>query len=389
MEAFIQNYYVNRKNTNSIKWDRLKAIYGEEDLLPLWVADMDFRCPDAVGAALEERIRHGVYGYSYVGKDYYDAFFDWMSTRFGVNLLKEWIRFTPGVVKALYQFVNIYTEMNDSVLIMKPVYHPFSHAINDTGRRLVSVDLIEEEQYFRIDFQNLEQTIIDNQVKLFIFCSPHNPVGRVWTFEEINRILDICEKHQVLIISDEIHQDFVFQSHQQKAILSINHPYVYQGVIAVTSSSKTFNLAGMTHSVVMIPNEELRNQYDTYLKTVGGDPINLMATIATTAAYTSGEEWLKQVLGVINANYELITHSFANKAPEIVVYPLEGTYLAFINLNGILKGKDCKEFIQGTCKLAIDFGEWFGEGYEGYIRVNLATKPDNIQFMIDQIISNL
>lgn len=390
MQEFIQKYGVDRKDTHSVKWDRLQQVFGADDLLPLWVADMDFKVAEGINQAIMERVLHGVYGYSYLGKDYFEPFFKWMQTRFNVQLNKDWLRFTPGVVKALYHFVNAYTEPQDAVIIMRPVYHPFSHAIEDTGRQLVSADLIETtDHYFEIDFETFEAKIVEHQVKLFILCSPHNPVGRVWKEAELIRLLDICQKHQVVMIADEIHQDFVYQPHSQTALLSLQHPYVKEGVIAVTSASKTFNIAGLTHSVVMIPNESLQAQYDQYVKRVGEIGVNLMGSIATAAAYETGADWLESLLEVIQYNDQLIREKLQRKAPEIIVYPLEGTYLQFINLNSILKGRDCKSFIQNDCGLAIDFGEWFGEGYEGYIRVNLATSPDIIEEAIQRIVDHL
>lgn len=390
MQEFIKKYAIDRKGTHSVKWDGLQPIFGAENLLPLWVADMDFKVADGINQAITKRIEHGVYGYSFLDDDYYEPFFKWMQEHFNVRLNKDWIRFTPSVVKALYHFVNAFTKPEEAVIIMQPVYYPFSHAIEHTGRKLVSADLIETtDHHFEIDFEAFEAKIIEHQVKLFILCSPHNPVGRVWKEKELRRLLDICQKHQVVIIADEIHQDFVYQPHQQIALLSLNHPYIQEGVIAVTSASKTFNIAGLTHSMVMIPNETLRSHYDQYVNRVGDIGVNLIGSIATAAAYETGEAWLESLLQVIQYNDQLVRQKLTDHAPEIIIYPLEGTYLQFINLNPILKGRDCKAFIQDQCGLAVDFGEWFGKGYNGYIRLNLATSPAIIEEAVQKILDYL
>lgn len=386
MEQFIEKYYTERKNSNCLKWDKLEERFGDRNLLPLWVADMDFKVADAIQEAMRERIEHGVFGYSYISSDYQQAFFHWMKQYFNVELQSEWLRYTSGVVQALYHFVNAFTQLNDSVLILTPVYYPFHNAIKDTGRQLVEVKLVQENDRFVIDFDAFEQAIIDQNVKLFIHCSPHNPIGRVWTQKEQLKLIEICERHQVIMIADEIHQDFVFEPHQQQAILSFNNEYVRKNVIAVTSASKTFNLAGLTHSIIMIPSEILRKKYDDYLSKVGQTEINLMGAIATQAGYQYGREWLDNLSQVIFSNYHKIVERITKEAKEIRIFPLEGTYLVLLDLNPILKGRNCKTFIQDQAGLAIDFGEWFALGYEGYIRINLATSPQNIDQALEQII---
>ncbi|MBK0347826.1 PatB family C-S lyase [Aerococcaceae bacterium zg-ZJ1578] len=388
MEQFLEQYSVERRHSLSLKWDKLDERFGDANLLPLWVADMDFKVSEAISEALTERVQHGVYGYSYVSKDYIHVFKQWLSERFDVSIQEDWLRYTPGVVQALYHVIHAFTHEGDAVMIFPPVYYPFFNAIRDTKRQLVTVNLIESESTFHLDFDKIEAEIENQAVKMIIHCSPHNPAGRVWTEDEQIRLLDICQKHGVILISDEIHQDFVFGEHKQHAMLAVKHDYVQQGVVALTSASKSFNLAGLTHSIVMIPNADLREQYGCHLNYVGQSEVNIMGAIATQAAYEKGAEWLTQVLAVIEHNYRYIQAELKRALPEVKVFELQGTYLLLLDLNPILKGRDCKTYIQDQCGLAIDFGEWFGEEYTGYIRLNLATHPQNIEHAIKKMIQN-
>ncbi|MBD3948708.1 pyridoxal phosphate-dependent aminotransferase [Tuanshanicoccus lijuaniae] len=388
MEQFLEDYSLDRRHSLSRKWDRLEEQFGNANLLPLWVADMDFKVSKAITAAIEERVAHGVYGYPYVSQEYLHAFKQWMYNRFGVSIQEEWLRYTSGVVQALYHLVNTFTRQGDAVMIFPPVYYPFFNAIRDTKRQLVTVNLVESKTTFQLDFEQIKTAIKAQNVKMIIHCSPHNPAGRVWTADEQLQLLDLCQKYGVILISDEIHQDFVYEPHKQYAMLQADHPYAHKGVVALTAASKTFNIAGLTHSIVMIPNESMREQYDNYLTTIGQSAVNLIGVIATQAAFEHGEDWLSQVLSVIEYNYHFIKTELNRALPAVKVFDLQGTYLLLVDLNPILNGRDCKTYIQDQCGLAIDFGEWFGEEYKGYIRINLATHPKNIQQAIKNMINH-
>lgn len=388
VEEFVDKYYVERRHTHSLKWDLLEERFGDADLLPLWVADMDFKVSQAITKALKDRVLHGVYGYTFAGESYFAALNKWMEENFNFPIKKEWVRFSSGVVQAIYHLLYAYTEKDDAVIIQTPVYYPFTNAVNDTGRKLVTVDLLNNNGYFSIDFERFEQAIVENSVKMYIHCSPHNPVGRVWSEEELTQLFDICQKHGVLILSDEIHQDFTYDSiHYPSAI--VNEEAYRAQLITVNSASKSFNIAGLTHCNIIITDETLRDKYDAFAKTMMQSEPNLMGMIATEAAYVDGADWMKALKNVIQYNYDIVVSYFKEHAPEIVVSPLEGTYLAFVDLRPVVDKADIIEFIQEKCGIAVDYGEWFGEGYEGFIRLNLATKPENIEYAVTQIVENL
>lgn len=388
IEEFVNEYYIDRRDTQSLKWDLLQERFGQADLLPLWVADMDFKVSPAITKALADRVQHAVYGYSYADSTYYQALTQWLSQHYHFDIEKDWVRFSTGVVQAIYHLIHAYTEKNDAVIIQTPVYYPFANAVRDSGRQLVNVDLRNDNGYFTIDYDRFEEAIVQHQVKLYLHCSPHNPVGRVWTEEESVRLLEICRKHKVLVISDEIHQDFTYgQQHIPTAILK-DGKYKDQ-TITLNSASKSFNIAGLTHCHIIISEPSLRQQYDAFAKTIIQTEVNLMGMLATEAAFQAGQAWLDGVKEVIYHNYQALLAAFQERAPEVIVSPLEGSYLVFIDLRPVLEPSEVKSFIQGRCGLAVDYGEWFGENYVGFLRLNLATKPDLIQQAVNKIIDNL
>lgn len=384
--TFIERYYTDRKGTNSLKWDLVDQRFEGENLLPLWVADMDFKVADAITEAFKERLDHGVYGYSLVPDSYFVAYSSWMKKRFNFEIDQEWLRFTPGIVQALYYFMHVYTKPNDAVVILTPVYYPFHNAVRDTGRQLITVDLVNEENVFSIDFDAFEEAIIANDARVFIHCSPHNPTGRVWSEDEQMRLFEICEKHDVLIISDEIHQDFTYDDSRHIPSARVADGKYSDRIITANSASKSFNLAALGHSNILIPNADLRQAYDSFAATMIQTEANLFGVIATEAGYTDGAEWLESVKEIISDNYIQAKMKLQAAFPEITISPLQGTYLMFIDLNPILKGNDIIDFMQNSCGVAIDYGEWFGQDYEGYIRMNLATKFELVEQAVDAII---
>lgn len=388
VEEFVNKYYVERRNTNSLKWDALEERFGDKDLLAMWVADMEFKTPDSIREALIERIDHGVFGYTKLPESYYDQYKKWHKQKYDINVEKQWIRFAPGIVQAILWVIHAYTKKDDSVIIMPPVYYPFANSIRNSGRKLVESPLLEEKGKFKIDFDTFEKEIRDNNVKLYIHCSPHNPVGRVWTLEEQKRVFEICEKYDVLVLSDEIHQDFTYNNHKQISALALEDGKYNHRLIVANSGSKTFNLASLVHATILIPDDAVRKVFDAYKKeNLEAEP-SLLGQIALEACYREGHEWLEGLKETVLYNYNLLYDTLAEKVPEIKVYPLEGTYLVLVNLEKVLDGKTTKQFIQDECGLAIDFGHWFGKGYNKYIRINLATSPENVKEAINRIIKN-
>ena len=385
-EKFLKEYLVERKGTYSLKWDALDKRFGNADLTSMWVADMEIKAPKEVIEALKERCEHGVFGYSYVSDEYYNSVIKWLKEKHNYEIKKEWLRFTNGVVTAIYCFVNIFTKVDDAVLILTPVYYPFHNAVKDNNRKLITCDLKNTDGYFTIDYEEVEKKIVENKVKLFIQCSPHNPAGRVWKEEELAKILEICKKHNVLVISDEIHQDITMKGYKHIPSAIVANGKYADNLITVSAASKTFNLAGLIHSNIIISNDELRKKYDEEIKKINQTEINILGMLATQVAYERGSEWLENVKEIIEDNFNYLKTELNKHIPEIIITNLEGTYLVFLDLRKIIPIDKVKEFIQDKCNLAIDFGEWFGASFKGFIRVNLATDPEIVKKAVESII---
>lgn len=369
--------YVERKNTNCGKWDGLSYMFGRDDLLAMWVADMDFKAPECVQDALHRYVDQGVFGYYAIPQSYYDAFINWEEKHFGFKVEKEWIRFSPGVVSAFNWIITLMTEPDDAVIVMTPVYYPFMNAVKNNNRKLVTCDLINDQGKYSINYEEFERKIVENSVKLFIMCSPHNPVGRVWKAEELKKMMEICRRNHVFVISDEIHQDLTFEGHKNIPAFSVGD--YNDMMIAVTAPSKTFNLAGTQNSIVLIVDKVLRDKWDKYTESIRVNNGNTFGYIAAEAAYSGGEEWYEAVKSRIIGNYNYLKDTLKEKLPEAVISPLEGTYLAWVDLRGCEDKDRVKNRVIQECKLAVDFGDWFGgERFQGFIRINLATSFENI-----------
>ncbi len=389
-EKFCQENCVERKGTGTLKWDSLEEVFGDADLLPLWVADMEIQSPPAARQAIQARVEHGTFGYAKVTDDYYDAFFSWQKNHHGVTLAKENLRFATGVVGSLYAAVRAYTQPNDGVIICPPVYYPFYDAILNTGRTLVTCELDNHDGRFTLDLEKFEKTIAESKAKMFLLCSPHNPVCRVWTEEELEGMFAVCRKHGVLVVADEIHQDFTYdKDHAFFSTALLGDGQYKDMLILLNSGSKTFNLAGLIHSHVIIFDEKLMETYDAYIKSIGSPEVNLMGVVAMGAAFRDGAAWFDQVKALICHNYDYMKQAFAKDAPKIVLTPLEGTYLSWLDLRGYMDGKDVAEFIQKKCRLACDVGEWFSFTGHGYVRINLATDTKYIKMAVERILANL
>lgn len=380
--------YVDRRNTNCNKWDGQSKMFGEEGLHAMWVADMDFQVPGCVMDALRTYVDQGVYGYYKIPDSYYQSFIDWEEKRHRFHVEKEWIRFSPGVVAGFHWLVQMLTRPGDAVIVQTPVYYPFLNAVKNNNRTLICSDLVNHQGRYTIDYEDFEKKIADNKVKLFILCSPHNPAGRVWEREELEKLIEICKTHGVYIISDEIHQDLVFDGSRHIPSLGIGE---YQDhMITLAAPSKTFNLAAGQNSLVLIPDEKLRRVWDEYTtanRVISG---NAFGYIAAQAAYEGGEEWLEQVLAKIWDNYQYVKRELAQKLPKAVVTPLEGTYLCWIDLGAYVSAEKIQEVMQKKCRLAVDYGEWFGgERFGTHIRMNLATSGENVEKGVNALVSNL
>lgn len=384
--AFLDKYLVDRRDTNSLKWDTLNEKFGTDQLISMWIADTEFKTCERITDAMKARIDHGAFGYSAVPDSYFEAYSHWMASRYHFPIKKEWVRFSTGVVTAIAWAINAFTEPGEACMILSPVYYPFFDVIKKNGRKLVAVDLDYEDGHFSMNYDRIEQAIEDDHVKLFVQCSPHNPAGRVWTETELERILGLCRKHHVLVVSDEIHQDLALFGHQFIPAAAVHGGDYQDMVITLSSGSKTFNLASLLHSHIVIPNAKLRARYDRYAAGINRTETNLMGIVATEAGYRYGGDWLAHVLAIVEDNYRTLAETIATHAPKITLCPLEGTYLAFMDLSAYVQPEQLRTFIVDRCHLAVDYGDQFGSKYAGFIRLNLATDPELVKQATENLV---
>lgn len=376
---------IDRTHTWSIKHDFKKENGKADDILPLWVADMDFRSPDSVVEALKKAVDHGIFGYSRADESYFDAVAVWYQKRHHLTLQPEWMTCTPGIVFALSIAVRAFTQEGDAVLIQPPVYHPFSRAILRNKRTLVENPLVLKDGHYEMDLEDLEQKVLDEHVKLMILCNPHNPVGRVWTREELTALADICLRHHVYVISDEIHGDFVWQGHEQTPYASISEEACLHSMMC-TAPSKTFNLAGMATSNLFIPDPEMRRKFRSELLDVGQENMNRLGLFACRAAYEGGGEWLDQLIGYLAGNLALVRDFCKNRVPQIQLVEPEGTYLAWLDCRELgMTDDELMAFFSDEAKVWLDPGTHSGEQGSGFMRFNLGSSRSVIAQALDQI----
>lgn len=376
---------IERKNTDSLKYDFAARRGKPEDILPLWVADMDFKTPPCIIEALAEKNRHGVFGYSDTGSEYTKVLKDWFSRRFGWHIEPDWLVKTPGIVTAVFIAVRALTQPEDAVIIQQPVYYPFSSAVTSTSRRLVVNRLVIENGRYRIDFKDFEKKIKDNHVKMFILCSPHNPVGRVWDKDELERMGDICLRHGVTVISDEIHADFVYPGHRHLVFADLK-PEFKDITVTCTAPSKTFNLAGLQISNTFIPNPNLRNAFEREYSSCGLSQIGIMGIVACKAAYSGGEDWLEELKEYLYGNLGFLRDFLARELPQIRLVEPDGTYLAWLDFreSGIPAG-ELDDFIIQKAGLWLDDGAMFGAGGEGFQRINIACPRETLKQAMEKL----
>ncbi len=377
--------YVERYGTASLKWDLLERIYGEKNLLSMWVADMDFRCPECVHEAILEQMKVGAYGYSAVHTRFMNAFAQWEEQRHGYTVSNDWLRFACGVVPALCWCVDAMTEPGDKVLVMPPVYYPFFHAVTGNERVLVESPLVQVDGRYQMNYEDIEEKIVSENVKMLLFCSPHNPVGRVWTKEELEKLSEICNKHDVIVVSDEIHQDFVYEGSKHIPFGKISE----KNLVLLTAPSKTFNLAGMNTSVTVIPDEKLRDKWDKLTKRLHINGGATFGYLAGEAAYLHGAQWLEELKGIIYSNFLLMREKLLAALPKLCIPELEGTYLMWVDFKEYLKPEDHKEFFTKKCGIALDYGQWFRGGGESFVRFNLATSRETCEKAAEAVIKAL
>ena len=361
---------VDRYNTGSVKYDTAERSGMPADVMPMWVADMDFRAPAEIVSRMRQLCDFGVYGYTMVTDSYFDAVRNWFSSRFDWEVERKWLVTTPGVVFALSAAVKAFTEPGEGVLIQRPVYYPFTEVVENNGRVVVNSSLRYDKGSYAIDYEDLEAKLARDDVKLMLICSPHNPVGRVWTRDELSKVCRLCLKYNVKMVSDEIHADFVFANREHVPLASLSEQ-VRENCVVCTAPSKSFNLAGLQISNIFIPNRDMRHAFRRELEKTGLFGVNMVGLCACQAAYESGGDWLDQLKEYLEGNIQFLKSFVYEHMPRIKVVDTEGTYLVWMDLQE-LNLVDQKNFIVNKAGLWLDTGSMFGEEGRGFERINVA-----------------
>lgn len=368
---------IDRHNTGSMKYDFQMEQMHRNDLIPLWVADMDFKLPNQIIDDIKNTIDHGIFGYTDSDESYFNAVHNWFFNNFKWDTKKEWLVKTPGVVFAVSNAIRSYTNEGDAVIIQQPVYYPFANSIKLNNRKLVNSELIYKDGYYSIDFEDFEKKIVSENVKLFILCSPHNPVGRVWTFEELKHLANICLKHKVIIVSDEIHCDFTYPGHTHTVLATIDNDIAMNSIIC-TAPSKTFNLAGLQCSNIFIPDDKLRQKFEHSMAVTGTHSINIAGISACRSAYNNGREWLDQLKKYLEGNLSYVRDFLKENIPQIKLVEPEGTYLIWLDCTELnLTHEQLQDLVIDKAHLWLDAGSMFGNNSELFERINL-TCPKSL-----------
>jgi len=375
---------VDRSNTNSFKWDRNKEFLGSADVIPLWVADMDLECCQKIVKAIHQRLEHKIFGYSYRPDSFYKAIIDWNKKRFNWEIKKDWILNTPGVVTAIAIALQTFSQKGDQVLIQPPVYGPFHEVVELNERKLIKNNLLLKNNRYYLDFNDLEEKFAQG-VKMMLLCSPHNPVSRVWTKNELQKIGKLARKYDVLIVSDEIHYDFVLSEVQHYPIANLSTDFT-EKTITLTAPSKTFNLAGFKMANVIISNNNIREKFYESVEKLHLSNSTILGMVAEEAAYKYGEEWLEQVLEYVKKNRRFVKTYIGNNLPKIKVIKGEGTFLLWLDFREFdLAHEELKELIINKAKVGLFEGKFFGKSGEGFFRMNLAVSRKVLAMALDQL----
>jgi len=384
------NETLDRESSGSIKWD-LREIHGEKDIIPMWVADMDFKSPKGIINAVVERAEHGIFGYTHVQDSYKDTVVEWMKKRNNWNIKKEWITTTPGVVSALGIALQAFSKPGDKIVIQPPVYHPFKKMISINDRIPVENRLLYTNGTYSMDYYDLEKLLRDG-VSMLILCSPHNPVGRVWRGDELRQLAELCIKYNTLIISDEIHSDLLMPGYEHTVMAGLSDE-IEEKTVTFTAASKTFNLAGLACSNIIISNSQLRKAFRKVITSLSIGTPNIFGLVATEAAYKTGEKWLEELCVYINKNNDFLKCFVNEKISKVKVTSLEGTYLVWLDFNEFcISDEMLNDTLIKKAKVWLDNGPQFGKGGEGFQRLNLACPRKTLEhalFRIEEVFSSV
>ncbi|HLR09507.1 MAG TPA: MalY/PatB family protein [Bacillota bacterium] len=376
----------NRQHTRSVKWDMLESVFQTKDVLPMWVADMDFSAPHAVNEALKKRVEHGIYGYTIVDDAVKQAIVHWISSRHGWEIKPDWLSFSPGVVTSLNIAIQTFTEPGDGVLIQPPVYTPFFNIIEQHGRQIIKNPLIQKNDYYEIDFADFEAKL-QQGVKAFMLCSPHNPVGRVWSKEELKEMARLCRKYDVLILADEIHCDLLYPGERHIPIASLSED-IADLTVTFMAPSKTFNLAGLQASYIITSDERKRSKLEKTLKKQGLGMLNTMGNIAMETAYLHGAAWLDEFRNIMQTNKNYVIDMLHSHTDVLRVTRSEGTYLLWIDCSGMqLDAEALETFMIKKAKVGLNPGKSYGEEGKSFMRMNIACPQSTLEEGVKRIIT--
>lgn len=383
---------IDRVGTDCFKWDLQEREVSSPEMkeaaraaIPMWIADMDFKAPKEAEEALFNVVQHGAYGYTGRTESFFVAIQKWIRKRHGWNVNREWLDFSPGVLPGISACVTAFTQPGDKIIIQSPVYYPFFNIIRNNGRQLVENKLIRNDVYYTMDFDDFEKKASDPQTKMLILCSPHNPVGRVWEREELERLKEICERNGVIVVSDEIHSDLILGDKKHVPYGMIDSSCESKCVMFY-APSKTFNLAGLHTSVAVIPNPKMHAEYQTEMRKKQIYNSTRFGIEAFKAVYNHGESYLEELLCVLNENYHYVKEYLSENIPEIKVSPLEGTYLLWMDFRECgIQTEKLYEFLLKEAGIMLDYGSWFSAEYGGFARMNLACPMETIQAALEQL----
>lgn len=375
-QEFTKKYYIKRTNTNSVKWAHAK----NNNCLPMWIADMDFKDDERIISAISNFIEYGDYGYANLPADYYDTYIKWHHDRNSVDYKKEWIRFSKGAVDAMYQIIYTFTQKNDAIMINTPLYPPFKATIKQCKRRVIESKMIKTDNYFTFDYKDIEKKFKTKNVKMLMLCSPHNPLGRVYKQGELEELFDLCKKYHVLVVADEVHSDIIMPD--QKFIPALSLKKYLNNVISINAVSKTFSLAVFSHCHIIIPNNSLRKKLDVYQKDNHLASVNCFNALPSYYGYKYGSEWLDCINNVIFENYNYFKKELGD---FLEMTSLEGSYLLFLNLGKYNKDESAAKYLSKKCNIMVNAGETFDSKYNNWVRINLATSLANVKKSVKAI----